>query len=279
VTVLDGQQEGSVVTAKVGYCVSALDGFTVTNGRAEYGGGLAIGACCPRIVNMMIVGNRADSGGGGLLLGSSSATIANSTVVGNSASYGGGFYLSYASPTIANTIIAFNSSGVVLTYGGEPILWHNCVYGNTAYDYSVIDDPTGTYGNISEDPLFVLTPDPGPDGEWGTEDDEPGDLRLSAGSPCIDAGDNAYVPEFVTTDVEGNPRFVDDLATPDTGTGGWPIVDMGAYEYQFRPADLNCDGLVNTFDIDPIVLALNEAFDDPPIAGYLSVFRVATRCS
>jgi cysteine-rich repeat protein len=28
------------------------------------------------------------------------------------------------------------------------------------------------------------------------------------------------------------PRFVDDLATPDTGNGAPPIVDMGAYELQ-----------------------------------------------
>ncbi len=126
-------------------------------------------------------------------------------------------------------MVAFNSSGVSRSgEDGTPILWHNCVYGNTAYDYSGIDDPTGADGNISEDPLFVLTPDPGPDGEWGTEDDELGDARLSAGSPCIDAGDNAYVPEFVTTDLEGNPRFVD-------GSG---------------------DGLVNVFDIDPFVQAL-----------------------
>jgi hypothetical protein len=33
---------------------------------------------------------------------------------------------------------------------------------------------------------------------------------------------------------------------------------MGAYEYQFRPGDLNCDGAANVFDIDPFVLALTD---------------------
>jgi hypothetical protein len=56
------------------------------------------------------------------------------------------------------------------------------------------------------------------------------DYRLSAVSPCIDAGDNGSVPLGLTEDLDGNARFFDDLATPDTGLGRAPIVDMGAYE-------------------------------------------------
>jgi len=51
-----------------------------------------------------------------------------------------------------------------------------------------------------------------------------GDLRLQLTSPAIDAGNNAAVPPGVTTDLDGNPRFVD-----FTGRGN-AIVDMGAYE-------------------------------------------------
>ncbi len=37
-------------------------------------------------------------------------------------------------------------------------------------------------------------------------------------------------------------------------------VDMGADEFgSFTAGDLNCDGLVNVFDIDPFVLALTDA--------------------
>jgi len=242
---------------------------TITGNSADYdGGGLYLyNYSSPAIVNNTIVGNSATRDGGGLWLDWSYPTIANSTIAGNSAQNGGGLYtaeLSY--PEIANTIIAFNQSGVYSAGDGAPILRHNCVYGNSEYDYSGLDDPTGTDGNISEDPLFVRTPGPGPDGAWGTEDDELGDVRLSAGSPCIDAGENAYVPEFVTTDLDGNPRFVD-------GSGdGVATVDIGAYEYQFRPGDLNCDGEVNVFDIDPFVLALTSAFDEPPFAGYLAAY-------
>ena len=37
----------------------------------------------------------------------------------------------------------------------------------------------------------------------------------------------------MTTDLDGQPRFVDDPnAKPDTGNGTPPVVDMGAYESQ-----------------------------------------------
>ena len=48
------------------------------------------------------------------------------------------------------------------------------------------------------------------------------------------------------TDLEGNPRFVDDPATPDSGAGVPPIVDMGAYEY--TPGDVDGDGDADLYD-------------------------------
>jgi hypothetical protein len=90
----------------------------------------------------------------------------------------------------------------------------------------------------------MRAPDPGPDGEWGTGDDDHGDLRLQAGSPCIDAADCTEVPadvfdldddgdrtEPIPYDLDGQPRCVDDPETGDTGIG-FPCVDMGAYEFQ-----------------------------------------------
>ena len=99
--------------------------------------------------------------------------------------------------------------------------------------------------------MFV-DPD-GDDDQAGTEDDN---LRLMEGSPCIDAGLNSAVPEDVTTDRDGNPRFADDPDTPDCQQarrleecGEPPIVDMGAYELQSCPWDLNGDGSVGINDL------------------------------
>ena len=70
-------------------------------------------------------------------------------------------------------------------------------------------------GNIHTDPLFVNA---------GF-----GNFRLGQSSPAVDAGNNAFVPTGITTDLDGRARFVD-MPLADTGLGDPPIVDMGAYE-------------------------------------------------
>jgi hypothetical protein len=101
---------------------------------------------------------------------------------------------------------------------------------------------------IEADPLFVDSS--GTDNLAGTIDD---DLRLTlALSPCIDAGDNAAAMTLgLTLDLDGEPRFVDDLMVGDTGSGTAPIVDRGAYEVP-EPSSLlslgsGCLGLFGLF--------------------------------
>jgi hypothetical protein len=45
------------------------------------------------------------------------------------------------------------------------------------------------------------------------------DFHLSAGSPCINAGNNAAIPSDITTDLDGNDRVYDNQ------------VDLGVYEF------------------------------------------------
>ncbi len=228
-----------------------------TGNTAHVGGGMCNCYSSPTVTDCVFSGNSADYGGG-MSNTSNSPTVANCTFSGNSAAeYGGGMYLwnrfSSSNSIVTNCTFSGNTalsgqalasdsynqqypSGVLIAncilWDGGHEVWNND--GSIAITYGNVqdDEPNdgiiypGT-GNIDVDPIFV---DPlGPDRIPGTEDD---DLRLSAGSPCIDAGDNSAVPMDVTTDLDGNPRFVDDPSTPDTGVGPPPIVDMGAFEFQ-----------------------------------------------
>jgi hypothetical protein len=110
-----------------------------------------------------------------------------------------------------------------------------------------VDHEINGGGNIDTDPLFVDAD--GADNIIGTLDDN---LRLQAGSPCIDAG----VTLTTQFDLDGNQRTVDDPATADTGIGSPAVVDMGAYEFGSSPppcnngleGDIDCNGIVDLFD-------------------------------
>jgi hypothetical protein len=182
--------------------------------------------------------------------------IVNCTISGNNADDSGGGIIGYA--TVFNTIVWGNSPDQVakLWDGPRAIVYYSDIQGGWTGE--------GT-GNIDTDPLFTQAPDDGGDG-FGDDpsthhldegaNDVHGDLRPLSGSPCIDAGDNSAVPFEITNDLAGNPRFVDDPHTPDTGNGDPPIVDMGAYEFQIPcPWDLNGDGIVTVLDLMELVMS------------------------
>ena len=221
------------------------------------GGGMANQYSSPVLSTCIFSGNSASQDGGGMANYSSNPILMNCTFRRNSAQEnGGGMNNIYSSsPTLMNCTFSGNLVPTIIGRGGgmynynnsNPIL-SNCIlwadtqqeiYGSSIVTYSNIQGGYAGIGNIDVDPLFI-DPD-GPDNIPGTEDD---DLRLAAGSPSIDAGDNTAVPSDIydldgdgdTTeplpfDLAGVDRFFDDPATADTGNGTAPIVDMGAHEY------------------------------------------------
>ena len=201
---------------------------SLTNNSAVVGGGVFNQNGTALLINSTLIGNQVSGdvglGGGILLLSNSSAVLTNTTISANSASQGGGMWIN------------INSSATV-TNG---ILWDNSpdqISGSATASFSNVQDGWPGVGNIDADPVFV--------------DPANGDYRLSPGSPCIDAADNTALPKGVVTDLDGNPRFVDDPATKDTGNGDPPIVDMGAYEFQalLCPWDLDSNGSIDVSDL------------------------------
>ncbi|MBU0617430.1 MAG: hypothetical protein KKI02_06920, partial [Planctomycetes bacterium] len=63
-------------------------------------------------------------------------------------------------------------------------------------------------------------------------------------------------------DLDGNPRFVQDPFTEDTGVPDPPryrhVVDMGAYEYQFCFGDLDEDDDIDLADLAQLLGSYGE---------------------
>jgi len=169
--------------------------------------------------------------------------VTNCVIVANVAEDGGGLDggTSGDNAATATNCVVFNNAPDNVHYE----------YGNPLITYCNIQGSWPGHGNIDADPLFV-DPD-GPDDDPNTFEDN--DYRLTAGSPCIDAGDNTAVPadvldldgdgdteEPIPFDLDSNPRFVDDPGMPDSGNGAPPIVDMGAYEFQGQTCFGDLDG-------------------------------------
>ncbi len=264
---------------------AVLDGFVITAGNAtgaspaDLGGGLYnTGDALLR--NCTFRSNRAARHGGAVSnQGGPSLTLLNCALFGNHANQRGGAVQTYQSSLAAvNCTFAYNTAG---GEGGGVFMntWDtslaNCiVWGNTAMGgvsdesaqihvlagtlvvgYSCVQHWSGTYGgagNLGLDARFVDAD--GPDNVVGTADDN---LRLLPGSGAIDAGSNAAVPVGVTTDLAGGPRFIDDPATPDVGSGVPPIVDMGVYEYT-PVADFDGDLDVDLFDFAWFQACMNQ---------------------
>jgi hypothetical protein len=225
----------------------------ITRNQADTGAGINVRTnLAGRIQNNLILNNKAYEpsslgdlvglGGGIYCMLRSDAVehtfILNNTIVGNTASdalgifeQGGGIALSLpptippvippppAKLTIANNIIAFNSSGIFQTLTSPmliPTLLANDVF-NTKANYINLSKGTTDF---SLDPRFIDRD--GADNNPSTIEDN--DYHLATDSPCIDAG-NGSIQGLPVTDLDGNKRII------DGNHDGTAKIDLGAYEF------------------------------------------------
>lgn len=258
-----GKKAGALYSYSL--CGPRIAECVIANNLSEQVGGIHFSdECSPEVISCRIYGNQGEFVGGIRTGGARCrGTVANSVICGNGSEWGteasGIEWWAYGgSLTLTNCTIVNNMGGpgVLIGGGGDPTgTITNCiVWGNTGNEWNDGQlyfwqmNPTITHcdiqggwtgpGNIDADSLFVDAY--GSDGGQGTMDD---DLRLIGGSPCLDAGDNAAVPDWMTIDAGGDQRIQNG------------VVDIGAYEGQHQglavtPKDLTIlEGQTASFTI------------------------------
>jgi hypothetical protein len=236
-----------------------LSHCTFMDNRAMDGGAVAsfVGTD-PTMTNCRFVQNRVSRAGGAVFNNGNDAVLANCIFQGNTAgAFGGGMHNQAGNPTVINCTFHDNSAlfpgctescgGAMSNANGNPTV-ANCIFWDNDPDtFGGGSVPTVTFsdvpgdcsgaGNIDADPRFVAR---------GL-----GDLRLSPGSPCLNAGNDMAVVTDV--DLEGNPRIQ------------CFRVDMGAYESDLpqRPGDFDSDGDFDLADVAGLQLCLGTDATSP----------------
>jgi len=235
---------------------TAFQNCTFVNNAAAGGGAMFqdnVGNAL--IMRSQFQGNRASGGGGAVFGVYDNSTYADCLFTGNASPYGGvietvGTILNFSGCTLAGNV-ASESGGGLYAFDSSDFSISDCILWGNSPDQFAFEDATGTIqysdieggvpdgildsgANIQIDPKFVRTPNPGADGNWDGVDDDYGDLRLQAGSPCINAGNPAYTLRPGETDLDGHARLL------------CGQVDMGAYEFGIGNA--NCDQVIDVFD-------------------------------
>ncbi len=237
---------------------ATISNSTISGNSAGHGGGIRISFGTVTVTGSTILGNSAQSLGGGIE-NAANLEVTGSAILANSTDGAGGGIYNFGTLTVTSSTISGNSadegcSGIRST---DTLTVTNSIV-------SLNVDPNGTdieglltvdsgFNLIGVDPQFVRAPDPGADGTWGTEDDDPGDLHLTAESPAINFGNSSAVPPQLVTDLDGLPRI----------HGG--RVDIGVYEYQADPPagreipSAVVTTLADTVDLYDGIVSLREA--------------------
>lgn len=233
----------------MGNCGPLIHKCVIMGNSATHGSGLFFQDNCNATVTNCIISNNVSSRGGAILCKQhSSPLIHNCVITGNSLQpFGALYFWDHCSATVSNCTIWDNSgSGIYSDYYCN-LTVKNCIlhrlisgkyyYSNVTVSYSNIPGGYVGMGNIKADPCFV--------------DAAVGDYHLLSESPCINAGDPCYSQTNGETDIDGDPRVINDT------------IDIGADEFvkeapfiSIVPIELNFFSYISGHNPEPQVLSI-----------------------
>lgn len=254
-TILQGNQEhvlraiGTLPNNKL-LTTTIIDGFSITNGTSDYGGGLLIYFCDAEFRNLKIHNNTALLGeGGGIKIDYSNSKFIQVLVTNNNTHKiigtdgdSGGIRIGNSAPIFINCVIANNHAdgyigGVYSLNNSQPKFYNTIIYGNTANVSLGGTYPNDNYrGNNSvEFKNCILGGSGGSDklngnpkwkyggvdlgGNWDVNPLFNTDYTVQPNSLAINKGDNALYPTISGTDLMQQNRFQN-------------IIDIGVMEHQ-----------------------------------------------
>ena len=153
VTIIDGQQAGSVVRFVSGEGpASVLSNLTIRNGYVSdpghSGGGIFILLSSPTIKGNIISDNAVEFDGGGMRISGGAPVILGNTVTNNRACHGAGIFLQYGSALIQNNTVTNNRSnqcstattgaGINIAGGSGTQILYNLIANNFASGGGVV---------------------------------------------------------------------------------------------------------------------------------------------
>ncbi|MFC1619425.1 T9SS type A sorting domain-containing protein, partial [Candidatus Neomarinimicrobiota bacterium] len=276
-TIIDGDSAGSVI--RIESCADSatvIDGFTVTNGRAEYGGGIFLNGSGPKLMNLAVIRNTADYGGGISCL-NSSPELDNVFIGHNAAGHGGGGMDNFgSSPTLSNCVIESNSAA---DYGGglsndlsSPALTGCVINGNTSetgggisnytysdlhlYNCTIVNNAAITGGGMWNGGSIPMVTNCI---FWGNDPDEISDTSSTVIYSIVQGG---YPGEG---NLDSDPLFCDPASGNYSLAGNSPCVGSGEAGKNIGALGVGCGPILRTDDsgLAPYRFDLHQNYPNP----------------